>query len=139
MNYTFVDVPDTADIAFIGETDTATSNAVFNHHLRAVKIAFNWPLVPTSDYGNDASPTTCDNTFSLSSLSCFHGTYLKWLNESEKDAIRRLNAEPTRAGIRSYREHHTTRCRLLRQAPRLRPRFHVHIPCWRSTRWKSLT
>lgn len=66
--------------------------------------------------------------------------FARHLSEAEKDHLRRLNWKPTVEGIKRCRKKHNQIPTTLRSYSN-RDHFHFdrRIPCWRATRWKSLT
>lgn len=89
------------------------------------------------------SNSTCDCSSNYSpkptSVAAMCRGFNRWLNDAEKAIMRALNIEPTTQGIASTTERHRALCRLVRSLPHFRSRLDRRIPCWRSTRWKSLT
>lgn len=65
--------------------------------------------------------------------------YGKNLTEAEKDYIRKINCQPTQDGVEKAALFLCSKTQLLKTLPVMRARFDRRIPCWRSTRWKSLT
>jgi hypothetical protein len=89
------------------------------------------------------SNSTCDCSSNYSpkptSVASMCRGFRRWLNDSEKAIMRALNLEPTVKGIESCLEKHRTLCRVVKSLPHFKSRLDRRIPCWRSTRWKSLT
>lgn len=61
----------------------------------------------------------------------------KWLTQADMVLLRYWNQAPTHAGVEHCRERQL--CSAIKSLPHFLSRFDRRIPCWRSTRWKSLT
>jgi hypothetical protein len=61
------------------------------------------------------------------------------MTEAEVALMRMWNDQPTREGIQTCRERHRNLYSSIKSLPHFRSRSDRRIPCWRSTRWKSLT
>lgn len=96
---------------------------------------------PTISWGSTCNSTSSDYTHDLKprSIAAMCRGFRHWLTDTEKAIMRALNLEPTTKGIESCVEKHSTLCRVVKSLPHFRSRLDRRIPCWRSTRWKSLT